>query len=233
MFPIDTPSASPTLPAPKPAGTPGHFTDGDPRTGQQATIPGADWFNQVDQELLNVLVAAGIAPDKNNRAQLAAAISAMIAAGAGETGVPWGALSGNLPDQADLAAALAGKAPAGHTHDFGVADIDGLADALDPGHLHAENGWCKLPGGTIIQWGVYNGYRNGEGLTPQINYPIAFPYGVGAVLCTDISNNGSTLSDAYGEIFSKNLVGFTLFIQNSTESAGNQWHGCNWIAVGW
>ena len=233
MYPIDTPSASATLPAPKPAGTPGHFTDGDPRTGQQATIPGADWFNMMTQENLAVLAAAGIVPDKNNRGQLAAAIAALIAAGAGDTGVPWGAISGDINAQADLAAALEAKAALGHTHDFAVGDVDGLAAALDPGHLHAENGWAKLPGGTIIQWGVYNGYRNGEGLTPQINFPIAFPNGVGAVMSTDTSNNGSTLSDAYAEIYSKSLVGFTLFIQNSTDSAGNQWHGCNWIAVGW
>lgn len=233
MYPIDTPSASATLPAPKPVGTPGHFTDGDPRTGQQATIPGADWFNMTTQEMLNVLSAAGIAPDKNNRGQLAAAIAAMIAAGAGSTGVPWGAISGVLNDQADLAAALASKADAGHGHNFAVGDIGGLAAALDPGHTHAENGWCKLPGGTILQWGRYAGYLPGEGLTPQINYPIAFPNGVGSVVCTDINTTGTTLSDAYSEIYSKSLSGFTVFAQGANDNSSNRWNGCEWFAVGW
>lgn len=233
MFPIDTPSASTTLPAPKPAGAPGHFSDGDPRTGQQATIPGADWFNMMTQEILGVLTAAGIVPDKNNRNQLAAAIAAMIAAGAGETGVPWGAISGSIADQPDLAAALNGKAAAGHTHAFATGDIAGLAAALDPGHLHAENGWAKLPGGTIIQWGRYAGYLSGEGVTPQINYPIAFPNGVGSIICTDINPTGTTLGDAYSEIYSKNLVGFTVFAQGANDNSSNRWNGCEWFAVGW
>lgn len=233
MYPIDTPSASPTLPAPKPAGTPGHFTDGDPRTGQQATIPGADWFNMITQEGLAVLAAAGILPDKNNRGQLAAAIAALIAAGAGDTGVPWGAIGGAITDQADLVAALAGKATAGHTHAFTKDDIDGLGAALDPGHLHAENGWTKLPNGTIFQWGRYAGYLGAEGITPQINFPIAFPNGVGSVIATDINPTGTTLGDAYSELYNKNLVGFTVFAQGANDNSSNRWNGCEWFAVGW
>lgn len=44
------------------------------------------------------------------------------------SGVDWGQLTGNLVDQADLVAALAGKSDIGHHHP--MSEVDGLGDAL-------------------------------------------------------------------------------------------------------
>lgn len=49
------------------------FTEGG--AGQSPTVPGGDWFNQITNELLNVLAAAGIDPSKTDDDQLLQAIN--------------------------------------------------------------------------------------------------------------------------------------------------------------
>lgn len=51
------------------------FTEGG--LGQPPTVPGGDWFNQVTNELLNVLAAAGIDPSKVDDDQLLQAIQTL------------------------------------------------------------------------------------------------------------------------------------------------------------
>lgn len=70
MFATDQPTAVVSLPAPAAAGTPGFFTGGNPATGLPATVVDADFLNMIQQELLNVLAAAGIAPSKTAYNQL-------------------------------------------------------------------------------------------------------------------------------------------------------------------
>lgn len=50
-----------------------YFTEGG--VGQPPTVPGGDWFNQITNELLNVLAAAGIAPSKTDDDQLLQALT--------------------------------------------------------------------------------------------------------------------------------------------------------------
>ena len=61
------------------------FTEGG--SGQPPTVPGGDWFNQITNELLNVLVAAGIDPSKTDDDQLLQAITAIINSGVEVSGV--------------------------------------------------------------------------------------------------------------------------------------------------
>lgn len=53
------------------------FTEGGP--GQPPTVPGGDWFNQLTNEILNVLAAAGVDPSKVDDNQLLLAIRNIIA----------------------------------------------------------------------------------------------------------------------------------------------------------
>jgi hypothetical protein len=92
MFQIDTSTAAAVEPTPAPAGTPGYFTDGNPATNTPATIVPADWFNQITDELLNVLSAAGITPSKSTRNQVATAISKLVSADIAAT---FGVYAGN------------------------------------------------------------------------------------------------------------------------------------------
>lgn len=52
------------------------FTEGG--NGTAPSYPGADWFNIVQGELLNVVKSAGVMPDKNALNQLSIAIQSMI-----------------------------------------------------------------------------------------------------------------------------------------------------------
>ncbi len=53
------------------------FTSGDPATGTPATIVVPDWLNAVQEEIANVIEAAGIALDKTQDDQLLAAIQTL------------------------------------------------------------------------------------------------------------------------------------------------------------
>jgi hypothetical protein len=76
---IDIPSAATSLPAPRAYGTPGYFQGGNPLTGVDATIVDEDWANAMQEELVAIVLAAGITLDKTNRAQVLAAIRSLIA----------------------------------------------------------------------------------------------------------------------------------------------------------
>ncbi|MCE9848413.1 hypothetical protein LZ626_09965 [Aeromonas allosaccharophila] len=68
---VDTPPArKPVLSAVRK-----YFTEGG--IGEPPTVPGGDWFNQMTNEVLNVLEAAGIEPDKEDDTQLHSAIVAV------------------------------------------------------------------------------------------------------------------------------------------------------------
>ena len=56
----------------------GRFTEGNPLVPTPATVVSADWLNSVQEEIVNTLSAAGIAPDKADDAQLLAAIRMLI-----------------------------------------------------------------------------------------------------------------------------------------------------------
>ena len=50
--------------------TAGYPTNGNPATGQQATVPGAYWYYQIQAELDNLLKKAGLTPDHKRLTQL-------------------------------------------------------------------------------------------------------------------------------------------------------------------
>jgi hypothetical protein len=79
MHRIDDPTASPTLPAPRPAGTPGYFTGGSPgSSGFAATVVRYEFMNAVQEELSAVVEASGVTLDKTNNGQLLAALRKML-----------------------------------------------------------------------------------------------------------------------------------------------------------
>ncbi|NDV77133.1 hypothetical protein [Burkholderia cenocepacia] len=78
MFRTDQTTAVTALPVPAGAGTPGYFTGGNPATGQAATILDADWLNMVQEELMSILAAAGIAPSKTTYTQVLSAIRVLL-----------------------------------------------------------------------------------------------------------------------------------------------------------
>lgn len=79
MYRIDSQGAVNAPPAPGPVGsTVGYFTEGDPVNSIPATVVSADWLNSVQEELISLLTATGITPDKKNRTQVLASIISLI-----------------------------------------------------------------------------------------------------------------------------------------------------------
>lgn len=78
MFQIDNDTASAVLPAPDAAGPPGYFIGGDPGAGIAPTDVPADYMNMLMMELINVVVAGGLAPSKVTYDQVKTAIGNMI-----------------------------------------------------------------------------------------------------------------------------------------------------------
>lgn len=62
------------LPTAPEGGTPGYFAEPDPTGGIPATVPGFEWFNNVQEEICAVIESASLALDENDRTQLVAAL---------------------------------------------------------------------------------------------------------------------------------------------------------------
>jgi hypothetical protein len=68
--------AAPTSPGPA-----GFFTPGNPGGGIPATIPGYEWFNAVQEELVAPVLRAGLTPDVADQAQLRKAMDRLYGGG--------------------------------------------------------------------------------------------------------------------------------------------------------
>lgn len=77
MFRIDHDTAVSVMPTPSAPGTPGYFTKGDPTGGIPATVVTEDWANTIQEELMSILSAASIAPDKTATNQVLLALQAL------------------------------------------------------------------------------------------------------------------------------------------------------------
>lgn len=77
MHRIDNSTAVAGLPAPAPIGTPGFFTGGNKPTGLAPTRVDDDWCNSVQEEIANVVLAAGLQLSKVSNTQLYEAIQAI------------------------------------------------------------------------------------------------------------------------------------------------------------
>jgi hypothetical protein len=97
MYRIDNANATTVLPTPLAPGpvVHGYFQSGNPSTGQKATTVDRDWANTQQEEIANVVEAAGITLSKTDRTQLLQAIRS-IAAGAGVHGQQGFNTSGNF-----------------------------------------------------------------------------------------------------------------------------------------
>lgn len=84
MYPVKTATAVTSKPAYTEGGAPGYFTNGNAVAGISATVPGEHWFNMTQEELLNVIRAAGLIPSATDDRQLTQAVQALIAAQAVE-----------------------------------------------------------------------------------------------------------------------------------------------------
>lgn len=69
------------MPAPPAGGTPGFFAAPNPQGGQQATVPGYEWYNGIQEELMAVIEGAGLTGSESDHTKLRQAIAKMIQGG--------------------------------------------------------------------------------------------------------------------------------------------------------
>ncbi|HPM40873.1 MAG TPA: hypothetical protein PLY45_00365 [bacterium] len=81
MYRTDADGSVAVMPTPDPIGTPGYYGPGNPSVGQQATVVSHEHLNAMQEEIAAVVEDAGLALDKDDNAQLLAAIRLL-------TGVP-------------------------------------------------------------------------------------------------------------------------------------------------
>jgi hypothetical protein len=74
-------SAVQTLSAPPIGGTPGFFTGGNPGLGQPATVPGFEWFNSVQEELIHIIMRGGITASNADLAQVRKSLDRLYGGG--------------------------------------------------------------------------------------------------------------------------------------------------------
>jgi hypothetical protein len=141
-------------PPPVSPGAPGFFTGGNPGSGLPATTPGFEWFNAVQEELIGVMMRAGLTPAQADLTQLRQSLDRLYG---GAYSVASVSLALNA-DQAGLVVvdAAAGPItitlPAGNAANsrpirFNFIRIDGTANAVTIQRSGAD---IFLGGGTSI-----------------------------------------------------------------------------------
>lgn len=78
-------SASP--PAPLASPSDGYPRSGDPGTGTPATVPGPYWHHAIAEEMLNVILGAGLTPDYEDLTQFSQALATLVAPKASQSEV--------------------------------------------------------------------------------------------------------------------------------------------------
>lgn len=223
MYQIDNSTAATTMPQPTSPGTPGFFTDGNPATGTPPTIFPAEFANAVMLEILGVLSAAGVAPEKNKYDQLSTAIGRIInnktavfapINSPALTGTP----TAPTPAQSDSSTKLATTA---FVKSMVGTDVGQIPDMSAFGASLAGNGYQQLPGGLILQWGMAVTSN-----ATVVTFPIAFPHQVLRVLASASMGN-ITVGIGGGNQTSCPIS--TYNAANGVATSSNT----NWVAIGY
>jgi hypothetical protein len=203
-----TASATPdALPA---AGTPGHFSSGVPGTKPRTVLEG--WYmDLLVEEIRNVILAAGITPNRAVQTQLRDAINTL----SGNNAL---LKANNLSDLASLPAALANLGFTGSLGTSGYAviplSIGGVVRNL------------------IIQWGrVLASSPEGQ---YTFAFPTAFPNACLAIIPTVINNTLSSSDDVWAQWDQAHTSTTTgaIYIQWDGQPS-NQSDGYAHISIGW
>lgn len=221
----------------------GKFTAGNPAIGQDATAVTADWLNDVQGNLLAVLVEGAVPATKGRSADLLDALKVIIKGvqGGEQQGVPTArkliggglvTIDGNGDFTSDrtvtVKRASAEQVSAGKADDVVITPLalrQSAAAGLEP------NGYAKLPGGLIIQWGAARGsYAEGPAYMP---FAIAFPNACFSVTVTAANLSGGRTRDIWAQLVDRGVAGFTTMLQLGGGGTQNSIDGFDYIAIGW
>ena len=139
-------------------GTPQYATDGNPATNTPATLWPAYAFNTIQDEIYNVIVAAGLTPDRTKWNQLLTAIQTMLQGATTNVGVDTGAANAYVVAFTPALAAPIPWAPFWvkvKTANTGASTLNatGTAEPLAGGaHQALQGGELVANGNALIYW---------------------------------------------------------------------------------
>lgn len=218
MFHVDNNSAVPVMPAVKPvvSAVTSFFTEGG--NGVPPTYPGPDWFNIIQSELLAVLAAAGITPDKASNVQLLAAMRALF--------LDTSQNGADIQDKALFLQNLGLGAAAKRDVGTGTNQIPDMGSFTSQKAGPTSNGWQKLPGGLIVQW--YTATHPADSTAWSYNFPIPFP---NAFLADSVVVSGATNNRSYVNGSSASNTARQWIVSRDQNTGGSV--SLSSIVVGW
>ncbi|WP_454825898.1 hypothetical protein [Paraburkholderia xenovorans] len=148
-------------------GTPQFATDGNPATNIPATQWPAYQYNAIQEELIAVIKAVGLAPDRTNNAQLLAAIEALIQASAPVIGSVRNLASGLLAASGTKTVTadqvVVGTSLSGARYCLSGLNLTGnIATQMDTGSAPAS--------GFVAEYLIYNPNAPISGTNPRLLY---------------------------------------------------------------
>lgn len=95
---------------------------------------------------------------------------------------------------------------------------------------NSEDGYCKMPDGTLIQWGSIGGYEEAKRKDYTITFPIAFDTSYTYAMTA----NGRFFSDpnSYETVCTCKMVSATQAIVHVYNASTNYINAVFWVAVG-
>ncbi|MDZ6794827.1 hypothetical protein U4X54_17035 [Escherichia coli] len=184
MFHVDNSTGVPVMPQPSPvtSETELFFTEGG--NGVPPTYPGPDWFNVIQSELLNILKAAGIDPDKMDNTQILVALKKLFLSRSN----PFGDI------KADGAAAIAAALTNLGLGEAAKRNVGtGENQIPDMSSYASGSGWRKMPDGSIEQWGRISFPGEHGPVSANVSFPIPFTQTPGIVIVCDGGFGGGNM----------------------------------------
>ncbi|EJM1038529.1 hypothetical protein NNU71_003328 [Escherichia coli] len=195
------------------------FTRGNPQTGTPATDLDDDYFDMLQEELCSVVEASGASLEKGRNDQLLTALRALLLSRKN----PFGDIKSDGTVQTALENLGLGEAAKRNvgTGENQVPDMNSFGNSL------TANGYQKLPGGMIIQWGSFSVSPTGGSVgTVDITLPVAFPAACRSVNALISTNDPSARSVGF-DIGSTNRTKIRFTYTSATTNS------IYWMAVGY
>lgn len=195
------------------------FTRGNPQTGTPATDLDDDYFDMLQEELCSVVEASGASLEKGRNDQLLTALRALLLSRKN----PFGDIKSDGTVQTALENLGLGEAAKRNvgTGENQVPDMNSFGNSL------TANGYQKLPGGMIIQWGSFSVSPTGGSVgTVDITLPVAFPAACRSVNAL-ISTNDPSARYVGFDIGSTNRTKIRFTYTSATTNS------IYWMAVGY
>ena len=195
------------------------FTRGNPQTGTPATDLDDDYFDMLQEELCSVVEASGASLEKGRHDQLLTALRALLLSRKN----PFGDIKSDGTVKTALENLGLGEAAKRNvgTGENQVPDMNSFGNSL------TANGYQKLPGGIIIQWGSFSVSPTGGSVgTVDITLPVAFPAACRSVNALISTNDPSARSVGF-DIGSTNRTKIRFTYTSATTNS------IYWMAVGY